>query len=45
MHILPRPAPSCPVLYVFFSPEQLHEVADERYQRCRERFGDDGITG
>ncbi|HID3954718.1 TPA: hypothetical protein ACXEZG_004810, partial [Escherichia coli] len=26
-------------------PEQLHEVADERYQRCRERFGDDGITG
>ncbi len=36
---------SCPVLYVFFSPEQLHEVADELYQRCRERFGDDGITG
>ncbi|EFE0641387.1 Rop family plasmid primer RNA-binding protein, partial [Escherichia coli] len=26
-------------------PEQLHEVADELYQRCRERFGDDGITG
>ncbi|EPZ2885423.1 Rop family plasmid primer RNA-binding protein [Escherichia coli] len=25
--------------------EQLHEVADELYQRCRERFGDDGITG
>lgn len=38
MHILPRPVR-------VFSPEQLHEVADERYQRCRERFGDDGITG
>ncbi len=25
--------------------EQLHEVADELYQRCRERFGDDAITG
>ncbi|EGJ03387.1 hypothetical protein SD15574_5486 [Shigella dysenteriae 155-74] len=37
-----HPAPSCTC---FFSPEQLHEVADERYQRCRERFDDDGITG